>query len=77
MKLCYTIDKHGTIEGKLAVNGFHYTKRLLNTDKQFKLGVGETVNGEFPLSRKGSFAHGITIDKKRLLLKSSNQIWTI
>ena len=49
---------------KLTSKGLHDTKRLLNTDKYFKLKNGETGNGELPLSWKRSFAHGITIDKK-------------
>ena len=64
MILCYTKDKHGTLGEKLTFKGFHDTKRLLNTDKYFKLRDGETVNEEFPLPWKRSFAHGITIDKK-------------
>ena len=30
MKLCYTIDKHGTLGEKLTFKGFHDTKRLVN-----------------------------------------------
>ena len=59
-KLCYTIDKYGTLGQKLTFKGFHDTKRLLNTDNYFKL----NVNGEFSLACKRSFAHGITFDKK-------------
>ena len=73
MKLCYTIDKNRTLGEKLTFKKFHEPKRLLNTDKYFKLRDGETVNGEFPLPRKKSFAHGKSIDKKRLLLKNSIQ----
>ena len=48
---------------KITFEGFHDTKRLLNTDKHFKLKNGETVHGEFPLLCKNSFAHDETIDQ--------------
>ena len=67
MNMCNTKDKYWRFAGKLFFKAFHITKRLPNTDKNFKLKDGETVNGEFRLALKRSSAHGITIDKKGLL----------
>ena len=49
---------------KLTFNGTLDTKRLLNTDKIFKLKNDQTVIGDFLLSWKISFSRGIKIEKK-------------
>ena len=64
MKLCYPIDKYGTVEEKMTFRSFHDTERLLNTYEFFKLKDGKTVNREFPLPWKRSFAYGKTLIKK-------------
>ena len=56
--------EHLHLEKKLTFKGFHDTKRLLNIDKYFKMKDGKTVNGEFALACKRSFAKGKTFDKK-------------
>ena len=49
---------------KITFKGFHEIKSFLDTNKYFKMENGQTVNVEFPLSWKESFAHGLFIDRK-------------
>ena len=54
---------------KLTFNATHDTKRLLNTDKIFKLKIDQTVIGDFLLAWKISFARGMKVEYKETNFK--------
>ena len=55
------MDRYGTLSEKKTFKGYHDSKKLLNTDKYFKLKDRETANGKFLLPWKKAPAHGTTL----------------